>query len=339
MSKFLAGLIFGLTVLLFVSCGGEDLGYYSEEGQSDTGIVSKESIASDINSLATLLNTSKNKKTISKQMAKTLPNVYETIAFGGQDQRISLAQTLANKLNNTKTAKASLALFVMLLEMNNFAQDKINEQKINPGKFIFDGTDFFGQFNFDEEFDNMSDYFTDSIYGGCGITDWGMFACQIGDDFYVTIIGPSGDLTWDVIHPVSDDYDHDGLSNGEERKRGTNPLNPDTDGDGIGDRQDRFPNDYDNDGKPDGSDDDDDNDGIKDKDEKKGCDKNADPNCGKNNSGGFYPCSLIECMSVEDFFDNFRDFIERFLDVLIQQEGQQVQVVNKAGNIQTPIVR
>ena len=66
------------------------------------------------------------------------------------------------------------------------------------------------------------------------------------------------------------DPDNDDLTNSEEFARGTDPNNPDTDGDGVLDGEDAFPldptesRDFDNDGTGDNEDEDDDNDGVPD---------------------------------------------------------------------------
>jgi hypothetical protein len=53
---------------------------------------------------------------------------------------------------------------------------------------------------------------------------------------------------------IDRDPDQDGFFTSEEKKAGTDPHNPDTDGDGIFDGQDKYPLDFDNDGIPDAED-------------------------------------------------------------------------------------
>ncbi len=84
-----------------------------------------------------------------------------------------------------------------------------------------------------------------------------------------------GDTDRDGVPDNTDnDDDNDGLLDVDEVKLGTDPLKKDTDGDGVEDKQDKFPKDksewvdFDIDGVGDNADNDDDNDGVTDNEEK-----------------------------------------------------------------------
>jgi hypothetical protein len=90
---------------------------------------------------------------------------------------------------------------------------------------------------------------------------------------------PLDSMEWDdtdgdgIGDNTDDDNDNDGLSNNDEEKLGTDPKNPDHDGDTVLDGDDAFPldqseqYDYDKDGIGDNKDNDDDDDGVLDEDD------------------------------------------------------------------------
>ncbi|MFQ5975839.1 MAG: hypothetical protein ACE5J5_05965 [Candidatus Hydrothermarchaeales archaeon] len=70
------------------------------------------------------------------------------------------------------------------------------------------------------------------------------------EDEYPLDFDNDGLLGSEDPNPKSRDVDIDGLSDKQELELGTDPNNPDTDGDGINDNEDEYPLDFDNDGIP-----------------------------------------------------------------------------------------
>ncbi|PIR93861.1 hypothetical protein COT97_04340 [Candidatus Falkowbacteria bacterium CG10_big_fil_rev_8_21_14_0_10_39_11] len=66
----------------------------------------------------------------------------------------------------------------------------------------------------------------------------------INNEAQTVLIRPKGDLDRDgIADEYDDDDDNDGLTNEQENQMGTDPLNQDSDGDGVNDNQDFYPND------------------------------------------------------------------------------------------------
>ena len=141
--------------------------------------------------------------------------------------------------------------------------------KLDPAEWADDDRDGVG--NNADAFDNDPTQTTDTDGDGFGDNPFGN-----NPDNAPGIFNP-GQEDFDndnVADVLDDDDDNDGLTDTQEADLGTNPFSADTDGDGIGDKEDNAPlnanpsqEDFDNDGIPDVLDPDDDNDGISDAEE------------------------------------------------------------------------
>ena len=171
-----------------------------------------------------------------------------------------------------------------------------------------------------------------------GLGSWWWYTCNIKGFCSMEANVNTAKVTTPSQHKApsaeedSQDNDKDGIRNGDERRLGTNPDNPDSDEDGVPDLVEisQIPNDTDGDGLIDALDDDDDNDGILTKDE------SPDP----NNDG-----------RVDDALDSDNNGVPDYLDVNSNKSAPVEQKVEKPTNatktkvvaeaskeIETPIV-